>query len=162
MFFKTALLPAFVILLSASTVILLADDNKDKEKATTQKLPGSTLTLEEATNMASNIVLAKVENIAVEDPIAPGQALYSMSLSTTTQFKGKIREEKIDAYLTIKSKNKESEPKAGDSYLAFIQSRPRAIYTIIKLAEKTDENIEAVNKLVRHADSKSSDKNVEK
>jgi hypothetical protein len=107
--------------------------------------PGSGRSIYDASQNASHIVVGKFVNVGAVCPLAPpGATKYEPSrINVARSFRGELGDELAPTFDVVNwsAERAESLPIAGEDYVFFISSEPRAAAHVEKMLPATGENV---------------------
>lgn len=112
-----------------------------------ERLPGSTLKIEEAIPRAEIIVVGVLVNGGSPEPLAPGQAYYTnVQIKVVKALKGAVVGEIVTSFnvQTLPKEKAEMPPESGKEYIFFIKKDNAAQFHILKVIASTPDNIKKV------------------
>jgi len=150
---KFLVMVAFAFLLGSHYIFAANSEGKPEAPSPKQDeaLPGSTVSLDDASKKADIIAVVTISRVNLLDPTGLGAADYKAEILITKLLKGKAKDKKLSVeYRVVSVPDKEVAPKEKGSYIFFIKGdKPKKGDNLvnlqaIKILADTEDNRKAV------------------
>ena len=142
------MLLAFLLNLSIGGVVALGEHQLLKNEENAPRLPGSSISVREATASANLIAIGTIVNLDVQPPSAPGRVYYRAEMRIKDAIKGAPRTDIAFMLVVRVLQMSERAPNENEQYIAFLVNGKSNV-DAIKLLDASTENITAVKAELR-------------